>query len=77
MAPPHAADYSTTVADSTASPSLFKVNSPNVEYTNSHIISKYVYANTLVNKQADGSFVVEPVEQVYHFKTERQVPRVG
>ncbi|CAO3610368.1 unnamed protein product [Cunninghamella blakesleeana] len=77
MAPPHASEYSTTTAPAVSTTSTFKVNSPNVEYTDSHILSKYVYSNTVVNKQADGSLVVEPVEQVYHFKTERQVPRVG
>ncbi|KAI8328362.1 hypothetical protein BC941DRAFT_363811 [Chlamydoabsidia padenii] len=78
MAPPHATDFSSSVESSAAPVApLFKVNSPNVQYTDSHILSKYTYSNTVVNKQADGSMIVEPVEQEYHFKTERTVPRVG
>lgn len=79
MAPPHATDYSSSAPVDSSAPvaPLFKVNSPNVEYTDSHILSKYTYSNTVVNKQADGSMIVEPIEQEYHFKTERTVPRVG
>ncbi|ORX62269.1 Myo-inositol-1-phosphate synthase [Hesseltinella vesiculosa] len=74
MAPPHATDFAAPLA---AEPSLFKVHSPNVEYTDSHITSKYTYSNTRVVKQADGSMLVQPTEQAFEFKTERTVPRVG
>ena len=78
MAPPHAEDFTATPNAATSAPKpLFKVNSDRVEYTDSHILSKYSYSNTIVNKQADGSLLVEPVEQVYQFKTDRTVPRVG
>ncbi|KAI9318195.1 hypothetical protein BX666DRAFT_1856264 [Dichotomocladium elegans] len=79
MAPPHAEEFTAVSASAGASqkPNVLKVTSPNVEYTDSHILSKYVYANTIVKKQADGSLIAEPVEQVYHFKTETKVPRVG
>jgi hypothetical protein len=77
MAPPNA-DLSHTPTTTTAIPApLFKVNSPNVQYTEEHILSKYTYFNTLVTKQSDGSLVAEPTETVYEFKTERTVPRVG
>lgn len=81
MAPPNAEILSHTPTHPIASPAankpLFKVNSPNVQYTEEHILSKYSYFNTLVTKQSDGSFVAEPTETVYEFKTERTVPRVG
>jgi hypothetical protein len=82
MAPPNADLFNSTTAASTDSPStpstpLFKVNSPNVQYTDEHILSKYTYYNTLVTKQSDGSLVAEPTETSYEFKTERSVPRVG
>lgn len=80
MAPPHAEEFTTTAATTSASGNkapLFKVQSPNVKYTESHIISKYAYANTIVTKKSDGSLVAQPVEQVFEFKTERKVPRVG
>lgn len=80
MAPPNAdlshSSNATTANGSVPSP-LFKVNSPNVQYTDEHILSKYSYFNTLVTKQADGTMIAEPTETVYEFKTERTVPRVG
>jgi myo-inositol-1-phosphate synthase len=78
MAPPNAELYNnSSVASSTTSSPLFKVNSSNVQYTEEHILSKYTYSNTLVTKQADGTFVAQPTESTYEFKTERTVPRVG
>lgn len=79
MAPPNAdlSQTSTPTIGSTAHSPLFKVNSPNVQYTEEHILSKYTYFNTLVTKQSDGSLVAEPTETVYEFKTDRTVPRVG
>ncbi|KAI8997848.1 hypothetical protein BDB01DRAFT_840934 [Pilobolus umbonatus] len=76
MAPPNADLYNSSAASGTPSP-LLKVNSPNVQYTNEHILSKYAYQSTLVSKQTDGSMTVNPVETVYEFKTERNVPRTG
>lgn len=79
MSPPNAELYPTTTttnAQSVPAP-LFKVNSPNVQYTDEHILSKYTYYNTLVSKKPDGSLVATPTETVYEFKTERTVPRVG
>ncbi|KAI7866297.1 hypothetical protein BDF14DRAFT_1728714 [Spinellus fusiger] len=67
------------ITSSTAAPGatpLFKVNSSNVEYTETHIQSKYTYTNTVVTNTEHG-LVCEPIEHIYHFKTERTVPRVG
>ncbi|KAK7739187.1 Myo-inositol-1-phosphate synthase [Cytospora paraplurivora] len=56
---------------------LFVVNSPNVEYTDSEIHSKYIYRTTSVTKGGDGSYTATPHETVYNFKVDRKVPRVG
>lgn len=79
MAPPHAEELTATPSSSAVNDKqpLFKVNSPAVEYTDTHITSKYVYSNTVVNKLPDGTMVAEPTEQTFYFKTERAVPRVG
>jgi hypothetical protein len=78
MAPPNADLSNTMTSNGHTVPSpLFKVNSPNVQYTDEHILSKYTYYNTLVTKQSDGSLLAEPTETSYEFKTERAVPRVG
>lgn len=79
MAPPHAEEFTATPSPSAVNDKqpLFKVNSPAVEYTDTHITSKYVYSNTVVNKLPDGTMVAEPTEQTFYFKTERAVPRVG
>nr|POE47714.1 inositol-3-phosphate synthase [Quercus suber] len=54
----------------------FTVNSPNVNYTDSEITSKYTYRTTDVSI-ADGRFTATPKETVYDFKTERKVGKVG
>ncbi|KAI8372368.1 hypothetical protein EDC96DRAFT_477432 [Choanephora cucurbitarum] len=79
MAPPNAdlSHSASSNANHGVSSPLFKVNSPNVQYTDEHIISKYVYQNTLVTRQPDGTLIAEPTETVYEFKTERTVPKVG
>ncbi|KAI8078082.1 uncharacterized protein B0P05DRAFT_123061 [Gilbertella persicaria] len=78
MAPPNAdLSHSVTTTTHGVRAPLFKVNSPNVQYTDEHITSKYVYQNTLVTRQSDGSLIAEPTETIYEFKTERVVPKVG
>lgn len=57
-------------------PTSFRVNSPAVQYTNEHITSQYQYRTTKT-KFENGELVVEPVEQTYTFKTDRQVPKLG
>ncbi|KAK5580656.1 hypothetical protein RB653_000679 [Dictyostelium firmibasis] len=54
----------------------FKVNSPNVQYTEEHIISNYTYQTTKI-QSVNGELIVEPVDQKYTFKTERKVPKMG
>ncbi|TQV93984.1 inositol-3-phosphate synthase [Cordyceps javanica] len=55
----------------------FKVNSPNVTYTDSEIRSKYTYRTTSVDTDASGNFVATPKETPYEFKVERKVPKIG
>jgi myo-inositol-1-phosphate synthase len=54
----------------------FTVNSPNVQYTNDQITSKYVYHTTSVTKSANG-FVATPKQTSYDFKVDRKVGKVG
>ncbi|KAJ4395846.1 Myo-inositol-1-phosphate synthase [Gnomoniopsis smithogilvyi] len=56
---------------------LFKVDSPSVKYTDSEILSKYVYRTTSVSKGPEGGYVAAPHETVYNFKVDRHVPKVG
>ncbi|KAM3508325.1 hypothetical protein MY10362_001238 [Beauveria mimosiformis] len=55
----------------------FKVNSPNVTYTDSEIRSKYTYRTTSVETDASGNFIATPKETPYEFKVERKVPKIG
>lgn len=72
----YSANHST---DSLHSPQndLFTVSSPDVNYTDEHITSKYVYRTTSVTKSATGKYVATPKETVYDFKVDRKVGRVG
>jgi myo-inositol-1-phosphate synthase len=56
---------------------LFTVNSPNVNYTDAHIKSKYVYRTTAVSRSAGGKLTATPKETTYDFKVDRKVPRTG
>ncbi|PMD23586.1 myo-inositol-1-phosphate synthase-like protein [Hyaloscypha hepaticicola] len=64
-------------ATPTANKDLFKVNSPNVVYTDNEIRSKYTYRTTLVSETADGKFEATPKETVYDFKVDRKIPKTG
>ena len=61
----------------TAAKDLFVVESPNVEYTNDTIKSKYTYRTTAVSKNADGKYVAVPKETLYDFKVDRKIPKLG
>ena len=56
---------------------LFKVDSPNVVYTDKEINTKYVYRTTAVSKTETGSYVATPKETSYDFKVDRKVGKVG
>jgi myo-inositol-1-phosphate synthase len=55
---------------------LFVVNSPNVQYSNSTIKSKYTYHTTTVSKSGNG-YVATPKETSYDFQVDRQVGKTG
>jgi len=56
----------------------FKVISPNVRYTDTHILADYTYHNATVSKnEIDGTLEVIPTETLYKFKTEFNIPKVG
>jgi myo-inositol-1-phosphate synthase len=56
---------------------LFVVNSPNVEYTEDTIKTKYTYRTTDITQNVDGKYVAVPKETLYDFKVDRKVPKVG
>lgn len=63
---------------SDSAPLAFKVNSPNVVYSEGEIHSQYAYQSSVVSKDPITSEVtVTPTETVYEFKTKTHVPRVG
>ncbi|ORY53235.1 Myo-inositol-1-phosphate synthase [Rhizoclosmatium globosum] len=68
-----------TAAGTPAGAPLFKVNSPNVVYTDSEIQTTYVYRDVKVSKgEAPGApLQVTPVETTYQFKVDTKVPKVG
>ncbi|ORY19498.1 hypothetical protein BCR34DRAFT_552238 [Clohesyomyces aquaticus] len=78
---PHAEDSNGSANVSGANPApaqeLFTVNSPNVEYTDDLIKSKYTYRTTAVSKNASGKYVASPKETIYDFKVDRKIPKVG
>jgi len=57
-------------------PETFTVTSPNVQYSDDHITSKYAYRTTEVEVEG-GQYVASPKETLFDFKTERRVGKVG
>lgn len=55
----------------------FTVESPNVEYTEEHIVSSYQYDTNELECGSDGKFTIRPQVQNVQFKTDRKVPKVG
>ena len=56
---------------------LVTVNSPDVQYTENEILSKYTYRTTSVSQNGHGQYVATPKETIYDFKVERKVGKVG
>lgn len=56
---------------------LFRIESPNVVYSDSEIKTKYTYRTTSVVKDANGKYKATPKETIYDFKVDRRVPKVG
>lgn len=74
---PHATGASSHATPSNELKDLFTVDSPNVEYTNEEIKTKYVYRTTAVSQAGNGKYVAKPKETVYDFKVDRKVGKVG
>jgi myo-inositol-1-phosphate synthase len=55
---------------------LFVVHSPDVQYTNDQIKSKYVYRTTAVSKSGNG-YIATPKATNYDFKVDRKVGKTG
>lgn len=58
----------------------FRVESPNVQYTDDEIVSKYDYTSTeLLREQTESGprWVVKPKTTNYTFKTDAKVPKLG
>jgi myo-inositol-1-phosphate synthase len=55
----------------------YKVDSPDVVYSESAIKTKYTYRTTSVKETASGEYVATPKETVYDFKVDRAVGKVG
>lgn len=64
------------VSSSTNQKVTFKVNSPNVEYTDNQIRSKYTYHTTEVS-EVNGQYVAVPKETQYNFNVDTKVPKLG
>ncbi|KAH1851419.1 Myo-inositol-1-phosphate synthase [Aspergillus fumigatus] len=56
---------------------LFTVSSPNVEYTDNEIKSRYAYHTTDITRTAEGKMVATPKVTNYQFKVDRKVGKVG
>ena len=58
----------------------FRVDSPNVVYSDDAIISKYDYSTTELQREqteSGASWVVKPKTSSYVFKTDAKVPKLG
>ncbi|XP_026173279.1 inositol-3-phosphate synthase 1-A [Mastacembelus armatus] len=53
-----------------------RVNSPNVMYTDAHIMAQYSYQTTSVHREGN-QVIVTPCTTEMTFRTERRVPRLG
>lgn len=55
----------------------FTVDSPNVDYSEEFITSRYPYQTTELKQGADGKWAVKPTTQTFEFRTGRKVPKLG
>ena len=55
----------------------FKVDSPNVDYQEGHIVSSYSYASTDIKQDENsGAFLVSPKETRWTLRTNTTVPKL-
>jgi len=55
----------------------YRIRSKNLDNGKEFMTSNYLYRSTKVIQEEDGSYIVEPVEQTFMFKTDKKVPKVG
>ena len=55
----------------------FRVDSPDVEYSDEYITSNYQYSTTDVSRDEGGGFVCKPLKHEVQFRVERKVPKLG
>ncbi|MEW5299695.1 MAG: hypothetical protein WDW38_004251 [Sanguina aurantia] len=55
----------------------FTVESKNLVVSDEFLTSTYEYESTELNRAADGAWTVKPISEVYEFRTERRVPKLG
>lgn len=55
----------------------FAVDSPNTQYTEEHITSRYEYQSTQLSQGPNGKWTVKPTTTTYEFRVQRQVPKLG
>src|SRR6185436_8403119 len=79
MAPHAVEDIGIANGSGSATPAndLFEVASPNVQYTESQIRSKYTYRTTAITRNESGKMIATPKETLYDFKVDRKVGKVG
>ena len=65
-----------THVSETSGHTIVQVSSDKITYNDDHILSKYLYENAIVTKEA-GKLLVKPTETQFEFKTETTLPRVG
>ncbi|KAF1374673.1 hypothetical protein PFLUV_G00231540 [Perca fluviatilis] len=68
--------FTTKPPDSAAMSVNVHINSPNVRYTDTHIVSQYPYQTTSVHTEGN-KITVTPRTTELTFRTERRVPRLG
>lgn len=54
-----------------------KVDNDNCTYTDSELVTKYTYKNSVVTKESNGSFSIKPKTEDYEFKVDLKVPKLG
>ena len=55
----------------------FKVQSPNVHYAEDAIYARFEYDNTRLEPTDDQSWTVTPTKEIFEFRTDSTVPKLG
>ena len=55
----------------------FKIEGPNVSFSEDEITSAYEYQTSSVERSAEGRWTVRPKKTAVEFKTDTRVPKLG